>query len=134
MTVLDVLSTIRQAGGSVVVVDGNLKIRVPTGLLTPEHRAVLVEYKATLVRLLAPDVDPEREAIQWVEGLSAPEAEVVVETAIQEWEDLVRGDQLGEYATWIPRTSADGREGFDRPGTPVEDRWWEHTAFEDLPQ
>lgn len=38
-----------------------------------------------------------------------------------------------DFDAWIERTGADGRRGLDRPGQPVATRWWEHTAFDDLP-
>jgi len=99
MTALDVLSTIRQAGGSFAVEDGGLRIVVPRGLLTAEQREVLAGSKADLVRLLAPDADPERAAIRWLESLTPTEAAVVVETASREWAELVDADHnLGAWA------------------------------------
>jgi hypothetical protein len=80
MTVLEVLSVIRQAGGSVVVEAGDLRISAPAGVLTQDHKAVLAEHKAVLVRLLAQDhADDERLAIQ-------QEAEPVPEPAAGEWD------------------------------------------------
>lgn len=90
--ILDLLNTIRLGGGSVVVEDGDLRLRVPAGLLTPEDKAVLVQHKADLVRLLAP-VDLEREAIQWVEALPPAAGEIVVERAVEGWEEIVVSDQ-----------------------------------------
>jgi len=86
MTPLDVLSTIRKAGGTVVVEDGDLVVRVKPGILGQEHKASLAQHKASLVSLLP---DGEREAIQWLESLSADEAEVVVQAALKEWSSIV---------------------------------------------
>ena len=86
MTPLDILSTIRQAGGRVLVLDGDLQVVAPAGTLTPEAVGVLREHKPDLIRLLP---DAEREAIQWVEGLPPTEAAVVVEQAVREWTAIV---------------------------------------------
>jgi hypothetical protein len=123
---LDVLSTIRHAGGSVVVRDGDLLIRAPGGLLTPEHKAVLDRHKAVLVRLLAPMVpvvdQAEREAIQRVESLSPETAEIVVGTAVREWDALTGGDEpeVVDLDAWLRENTV----------TPIEcgkcgslDRW-----------
>jgi len=95
MTPLDVLSTIRQAGGRVVVLDGDLRVVAPPGTLTPEAVVVLREHKPALIGILP---DAEREAIQWVEGLS-PAAAVVVEAARREWAAIVSSSPFGGTMT-----------------------------------
>lgn len=96
MNVLQILSLIRHAGGSVVVKGGGLRVTVPPGLLKTAHAAVLAQHKAELLRLLAPavEVDLERDAIQWVESLDQATAAVVVETAVREWGELVQQSRL----------------------------------------
>ena len=86
MTPLDVLGTIRQAGGRVVVLDGDLQVIAPPGTVSAEAAAVLREHKAALVGILP---NAEREAIGWTETLSPAEAEIVVETASREWDRTV---------------------------------------------
>ncbi len=89
MSPIEVLSRVRQAGGTVKSDGKNLIIEVARGVLTDTDREVLTRHKVELVRLLAP-VDPEREAIQWVESLPEHEAVVVVETARREWSEIVQ--------------------------------------------
>jgi hypothetical protein len=88
---ISVLSKIRAGGGTVAVVNETLRIEAPPGLLSAADKTVLVENRDTLVRLLAPsgDVDPEREAVQWVENLSPAEAAVVVDQGRQGWAEIV---------------------------------------------
>jgi hypothetical protein len=52
---IEVLDKIRHAGGTIEVVGGDLRLRVPKGLLTPAERSLLAEHKAEVVRLLAAD-------------------------------------------------------------------------------
>ena len=85
MNAIEILNTIRQAGGTVQAVDGDLRISVPAGTITDENRAVLSEAKADLVRLLAP-ADPEREAIQWSD---TPAADQALDQARREWAEIV---------------------------------------------
>ncbi len=93
MNLIELLSEIRTGGGEIKVVGHDLRLRVPAGLLSPDDKQVLRAHRQDLLRLLGPAeqvvVDEEREAIQWVEALSPEEAEVVVETALREWRDLV---------------------------------------------
>ncbi len=87
MNLFDVLTTIREAGGRVVVVeDDDLRAIVPAGVLTEEAAAVLKEHKQDLLKILP---SGEREAIQWVEDLPPAEAEAVVDTACREWDEIV---------------------------------------------
>ena len=85
MNLLETLSLIRQSGGSIVVLDGDLRLRVPTGTLTAEHLATIRGNKATLVDLLAPAVEDEglveRQANQWVESLDQDTGGTVLYTA-----------------------------------------------------
>ena len=83
---LDVLSMIRQAGGRVVVLDGDLQIIAPPGTVSAEAAAVLREHKPALLRLLPP---AEREAIVWVEALPPEPAMALVEAARREWGEIV---------------------------------------------
>jgi hypothetical protein len=89
MTPLDVISMIRQAGGRVVVLDGDLQIVTPPGTVSAEAAAVLRENKTALIGILS---DAERQAIQWVESLDQAEAAVVVDQARREWTQIV-GDE-----------------------------------------
>lgn len=88
-----ILWKIRQAGGKVVVRDGKVRIETPVGLLSDGDKQVLAHHKQDLLRLLAAAeqvvVDPEREAIEWIERLPAAEAEAVVATALREWREIV---------------------------------------------
>ena len=84
---IEILSKIRQSGGTVQVEDGDLLVRTPGGSLSDEERIVLGEHKADLVRLLAP-VDPEREAIQWAETADDDDLDQAVEAAVREWEEI----------------------------------------------
>ena len=86
MTPLDVLSTIRQAGGRVVVLDSDLQVIAPPGTVSVEAAAVLREHKAALIGILP---DAEREAVRWVEDLAPEAAEAVVEAARREIEEIV---------------------------------------------
>jgi hypothetical protein len=64
-----ILDKIRRAGGTIAVVGGDLRLRVPKGLLSAAERFLLAEHKAEIVRLLAaepvvvtiiePDLDEE---------------------------------------------------------------------------
>jgi hypothetical protein len=67
---IDLLDRIRDAGGAVAVVGGDLRLRVPRGLLSEAERLLLAEHKPEIVRLLAvepvvetpvvePDLDEE---------------------------------------------------------------------------
>ena len=93
MTPLDVLSTIRQAGGRVVVLDGDLQVIAPPGTVSVEAAAVLREHKAALIGILP---DAEREAVRWVEDLAPAAAEAVVEATSREWEEIVGSTQEPE--------------------------------------
>ena len=88
MTALDVLSMIRQAGGSIVAEDGDLRIKAPRGLLKPEHKAVLAEYKADLVRLLDPVFDHDEHLDPWEEAIDPP-APCGQCGGLELWENLV---------------------------------------------
>ena len=89
MTALDVLNKIRLAGGSIIASDGDLRVEAPSGVLTDRDRLILAKSKADLVRLLAP-TDPEREAIQWVEGLDQETGDRVLAEARRQWSELGR--------------------------------------------
>jgi hypothetical protein len=54
-----ILDRIRQAGGTVAVVGGDLRLRLPKGLLSAAERDHLAEYKAEVVRLLADEAAVE---------------------------------------------------------------------------
>lgn len=91
MNALEAISAIRQAGGRVVVEDGDLRIKAPAGAIFAEAVAVIRENKAALIGILP---DAEREAVQWVENLDQAEAEIVVDQAIREWDNLTGGDGM----------------------------------------
>ena len=106
MNPVEILSKIRQAGGTVRSDGDSLTIDAPRETLSQEDRVVLADNKETLVRLLAP-IDAEREAIRWVEGLSDQEAETVVEGAIDGWTELVgRRPSLDEIEKAIEQSFA----------------------------
>ena len=58
---IDLLDKIIAAGGDVAVVGGDLRLRVPTGLLTQAERSILAEHKAEIVKLLADRPGPAAE-------------------------------------------------------------------------
>ncbi|NLF73191.1 MAG: hypothetical protein GX575_29495 [Candidatus Anammoximicrobium sp.] len=96
---IPILNKIRQAGGSITVFAGRVRIEAPPGTITDLDREVLGQHKQELLRLFAPvypivDDPDERQAIQWAEGLDARQAALVVGVAVQEWDDLVRSDSL----------------------------------------
>lgn len=92
MSPLLVITKIRQAGGMIWSEDQDLRIEAPVGLLTPEDRTVLAEYKTDLIPLLSrpiPVDDPvEREAIVWAD--TAPAA--ALDQALAEWDEIVEAD------------------------------------------
>jgi len=104
MTPLDVLGTIRRAGGRVVVLDGDLQVIAPPGTVSAEAAAVLREHKAALVGILP---NAEREAIGWTEALSPAEAEIVVETASREWDRTVAETPVEITVTSMIEADAD---------------------------
>ncbi len=50
---IDLLNKIVAAGGDVVVVGGDLRVKAPKGLLTETERRLLAENKAAIINLLA---------------------------------------------------------------------------------
>ncbi len=58
---IDLLDRIIAAGGDVAVVGGDLRLRVPSGLLTQAERSLLAENKAEIVKLLADRPGPAAE-------------------------------------------------------------------------
>jgi len=50
---IDLLDKIVAAGGDVAVVGGDLRLRIPNGLLTQAEKQYLAEHKASIVKLLA---------------------------------------------------------------------------------
>ena len=140
MTALDVLNTIRQAGGRVVVLDGDLRIVAPPGTLTKEAATVLLAHKEALISILP---DGGREAIQWSEGLDPAEAKVVVETARREFGEIVNagstpvaepGDPDHDLNAWAEKQVGDA-ETLDPDEEPVPcptcgeiAAWWDPTG------
>ena len=116
---IEILSRIRQSGGSVRVADGDLQISAPGGTLSPEDRLVLASHKPDLVRLLNP-VDEEKAAVRWVESLSDADAETIVETARREWSEIVDEPGTDSIYTKIERTV---EESFAEFGVEVEARF-----------
>src|SRR5262245_15969498 len=109
MTAIEVLNQIKQAGGTVEVLDQDLRLRVPKGFdLDQEQRQVLAEHKAELVRLLAPapvkvqtvvedDYETaERAAIEWEAGLDQDQADTVANAAIEAFDRFIRREQLAK--------------------------------------
>jgi len=96
MSPLLVINRIRQAGGSIWSENGDLRVEAPVGLLTPEDRSVLAEFKTDLVPLLShpiPVDDPvEREAIVWAEAAPAAEIDQALDQALAEWDLIVEAD------------------------------------------
>ena len=97
MSPLLVINKIRNAGGSVWGEDGDLRIEAPVGLLTPEDKSVLTQFKTDLVPLLARPMqldDPdEREAIVWAETAPAEEVDQALDRALVEYDHIV-GEEL----------------------------------------
>lgn len=91
---LEVLNKVRLANGSIVVEGGEIRVVAPAGVLTAEDKQVLARHKAALLSILAPPVDEEREAIQWLDRLSPVEADRIVDEAVRHWE---RGVETGDW-------------------------------------
>ena len=74
---IDLLDRIVTAGGDVWVVGGDLRLRVPKGLLTDQERLLLAEHKAVIVKLLADEAVVETTVVV---GMIEPddEEEIVV--------------------------------------------------------
>jgi hypothetical protein len=116
MTPIEVITSIRQAGGSITVNDDKLRVKAPLAVVNA-LRSSITECKPVLLSLLAvvePDLDkpdwwnpelsdsdnqdldqffgwssdPERLAIQWVESLSRIEGQQVVEAAIVQLNEI----------------------------------------------
>ena len=81
MSPLVVLEKIKQAGGSVVVEDNDLLVRVPSGTLTPRDQEVLARHKEELLGLLWTEEAQERAAIQWESICSAAEGDRFLQRA-----------------------------------------------------
>jgi hypothetical protein len=58
---IGLLDKIIAAGGDVWVVGGDLRLRIPTGLLTQAERSILANNKAEIVKLLAHGPGPAAE-------------------------------------------------------------------------
>jgi len=84
---IEIITRIRQAGGAVSVLDGDLSIVAPAGTLDDADRAVLSMHKDVLVEALAP-VDPERGSIAWVDGLDTEAREQVLAEAARGWDRI----------------------------------------------
>jgi len=97
---IEILTKIRQAGGSILVEDGDLRISAPGGLLDDQDRAVLAEHRDQLVELL----DQELTALQWVEGLDPSEQDRLVDQAGQEWSEIVDGAEIDSLAERLFRS------------------------------
>ena len=65
-----ILNQIRQAGGTIEVIGGDLRLKAPAGLLTAADKVVLVEDKDKLILLLAP-ARAWREHIEELRDLAA---------------------------------------------------------------
>jgi hypothetical protein len=48
-----ILSAIRQAGGTISILDGDLRLRVPKGLLSPAEQLLLAKNKAAIITLFS---------------------------------------------------------------------------------
>ena len=70
-----ILSTIRQAGGTISVLDDDLRLRVPKGLLSAADRAVLVKHREEVVRLLAVETVVEAPVENTAGSMMAPVVE-----------------------------------------------------------
>lgn len=134
---ITILDKIRRSGGSIVVLDGKLRIEAPAGTLSDQDKQVLAQHRETLLRLLTPPepvvVDlGERQAIQWVEALDPAEAEAVVETAVREWDEIVRSDQ--EVDGWSQPNSDLSSTGQDQEVEVVDlDAWLRENTVEPIP-
>ena len=66
MSPLEVVSSIRQAGGEIWSEGDELCIQTPTGTLSPEQTAVLVEHKADLLPILARPPSVTAKLSKWI--------------------------------------------------------------------
>ena len=73
---IEILAKIRQAGGTVAVVSGDIRLRVPKGLLSDQERSLLAEHKAEIVKLLADDRDLDQDdgSDRWETAVDPPPA------------------------------------------------------------
>ena len=78
---IEVIASIRSAGGSITVDGGEIKVSAPPGTLSPDDRSALAKNRETLISIL-PSVDPERESIQGGEIVDGDQIEVTGEIAI----------------------------------------------------
>jgi hypothetical protein len=97
MSPLIVIDKIHRAGGSIWSEAGDLRIEAPAGLLTPEDKSVLAEFKADLVPLLVrrtPVEDrEEREAIVWSETAPPEVVSEALDQALIEFDRIVENDR-----------------------------------------
>ena len=121
---LIVLAKIRNAGGSVSVVDQDLEVSAPPGLLDDEDRSLLAKYKHDLVKVLAPSYETqEREAIQWESSAPDDEVAAALELAREEWQEYVLEDPIpcstcGEIVAWWDSWGNRHCQACDPPRTP----------------
>jgi TubC N-terminal docking domain len=135
MTLLDCLSAIRQGGGKVWTDSGTIRFKAPVGIITAEHKAVLVANKAVLVDLLPPAAPNETDTVKvavgeqrWFESLPAAEQDWRLRMASGEWWEIVAGhSQACKQSEQKPAT----------PLTPIrmkpETRWHDQDGFYDIP-
>lgn len=93
-----IVEKIRKAGGSIWGEQNNLRIvNVSIGLLTPEDKQVLAEFKSQLIPVLSRPVSDEetaeREAIIWTETAPAEELDQALAQAITEFDQIVQADR-----------------------------------------
>ena len=113
MNPLEILSTIRQAGGIVVVVDGDLRISAPAGTITQGHRETLARHKPDLIRLL---IDPEKDALRWLEDLRPGEAAAGLEMAIEEWGEITSQPAVDTSTVDTTHVKPEENQGFVSAG------------------
>jgi hypothetical protein len=135
MTLLDTLNEIRRSGGKVWAEAGAVRFRAPAGVITAEHKAVLVANKAILLDLLttvssAPTITSEivEGEQQWVESLPVAEQERHLSQATTDWLEIFNhhegGHEQGNQSPLAPLIPIRMR---------TETRWHDEDGFYDIP-
>jgi hypothetical protein len=115
---IEILNKIRAGGGTIEVVGGDLRLRVPRGLLSDQDRRLLVERKPELITLLAADT-PVVVQIE-ISGdelrLHCPTAEIAgrIEAGRQQVEQVLA--QIAQEQRHGDRAEDGGRGGKILPG------------------
>ena len=84
-----ILTTIRQVGGTIEVLDGDLRLRVPKGLLSSAERLLLAEHKAAILKLLADEAVVETPVDSTTDSTIEPVVEEHLDQDADGWEAAV---------------------------------------------